>query len=109
MVIHKHQPNVRAMSKVTKAKFKNYLRALKAGWIKDQTEPLIAIHQQCFLSPSSHPNSYVCYMTYGESNGYLTRSEVKDKYIFFYFTEKGLEFAKELAMTTCAFTGRKIR
>ena len=89
------------MKKYTKASFKAYLRGIKAAWIVDKTESVIAIHKAAL-------DRYSAFINYGEKNGYLSRKD-EGKYVGFYFTDKGLGLAQELAETTCAFSGKAVR
>jgi len=86
--------------KPSKAKLITKLRSLRAGWISEKSESIIRLYQgaKCQLRET---------LEYGVAKGFLEVIQV-GKYENFHFTDKGMaEIREALAMTTCAFSGRK--
>ena len=87
---------------MTLQRWENELRKMQGHWISDTNEIVIKILTRMVPDWT--------WGNYGKQKGLIVMEEEKNSlYSAVRLTEKGLERAKKLAMTTCAFTGRRVK
>ena len=99
--------------KPQKKHFIKWLRGCNAGWINSINECIVNCSKGVMNRANSNEELAPHYpselaIRYGLKNGLIECFEDNDCRFDIYFTEDGLEHAKNIAQTTCAFTGRMI-